>query len=165
MITVVTCLTSATEKMVKCNFVDGRTTRKGADMSALAFVLIVSANDHCHRIPANDALDPSLHLSVARIRRLLGGWDGVYIRCIGVKGDLNTGAACPVLQRLDEILKHVHHPCSCERNPTNPATRQFLLDPRQWVPLIGQLRPTPKGQHPPELQHPTYKLVFLKVPK
>src|SRR5690606_19018745 len=57
------------------------------------FFLLVGLDDHGHGVPAHDAFNAALNLTVAGIFRLLVGRDGVYVRCIGSEWDSDPGDA------------------------------------------------------------------------
>ena len=102
-IALVAALATSSEEMVEGDFVEGRTASEGADMAPLPFVFLIGPNDHGHRIPANDALDPSLGLAISRISGLFEGWYGIDVRCRRLDRDLDPIAAGSVFQGLDQI--------------------------------------------------------------
>ena len=57
----------------------GRRGERG-DVTADALVFAIGANHHRHRVPADDALDPSLNLAIAREGRLLVDRNRVDVR-------------------------------------------------------------------------------------
>jgi len=92
-IPLVAALATSSEEMVEGDLVEGRTAGEGADMATLPFVFLIGPNDHGHRIPANDALDPSLGFAISRISGLFEGWYGVDVRCRRLDRDLDPIAA------------------------------------------------------------------------
>src|SRR5437762_326875 len=67
----VTVLAAAAEEMVEADFVQCGRRREGRDVTAQAIKMLVSLVNHRHRVPADDALDSSLQLAIARISRLM----------------------------------------------------------------------------------------------
>src|SRR5208337_3818001 len=80
------------KKVVESHFVKSRSRGVGGDMPADAAAGLVRANDHCHGVPANDALDAALDLAVAGIRRLKLDWNGIDVRSgrAGREGHANS---------------------------------------------------------------------------
>ena len=71
-------------------------------MTADAIRFTVGADHHRERIPADEALDATLHRAVARAGDMLGGRDRVDVRGVRDKRqpDARHSRACP--QRLEE---------------------------------------------------------------
>ncbi len=78
------------EEVVEADFVEVGRRGEGGDVAADGAVFLVSLDDHGHGVPADEALEAAFHLAVAGEERLLGGGDGVDIRRVGGKGDVDA---------------------------------------------------------------------------
>ena len=80
-----------TEKMVESHLKKGGRRGVCRYVSADAGFRVVAANDHRHRVPADNAFDLALKVTVARIGRLLALGDGIDVRRIDGKGKSDAG--------------------------------------------------------------------------
>ncbi len=92
----------ATEEMVEADLVQRRSGRVGREVAADAGELVVGAQDHRHRVPADQPADPALHLLVAREVRLLLGADGVDVARLGQRRQPDLELARPLEQLVDD---------------------------------------------------------------
>ena len=74
LVAVVSRFAAATENMVVGNFVERGRRSEGADVTThfsqpRSFRRFIGFDNHRHRVPANEASDPPLDFSVARILR------------------------------------------------------------------------------------------------
>ena len=90
------------EEMVEPHLVQRRRRGVGRDVPAQAAVLAVGVDHHRHRVPADVALDPPLHLPIPRERRLLIGGDGVDVRRADHPRHIHAARAQPFGQAVQE---------------------------------------------------------------
>ena len=93
---------SAAEEVIEGDFVQRRGRGEGRDVAADAFLHLVGAHDHRHRVPADDALDAAFDLVVAGKRRLAVGGDGVDVGRGRGEREFDTGALTLKLELLDQ---------------------------------------------------------------
>ena len=82
----------AVEEVVERHFVERGGRGKGRDVPADAVALLVRADDHRHRVPADDALDAALDVAVAGIVGLFVGGDRVDVGRGGRAGKTHAAA-------------------------------------------------------------------------
>ncbi len=102
-----TVFAAAAEEVVLGDFVQGRRTGKGADVPADGAVFAIRADDHGHRVPANDALDAAFDLAVAREDWLFVDGNRVDVGRRRIKGDINAGAMGFVAELFQQPLDTV----------------------------------------------------------
>src|ERR1700730_15773519 len=78
------------KKMVECYFIQRRRRCKCRDVAADPLLNLVGAYDHRQRVPAHQALDPSLHLLTAGERRLLPYRNRVLVRSSRSEGKIDA---------------------------------------------------------------------------
>ena len=64
-------------EVIECDLVEVCGGGKSRNVAADPGFLFISADNHCHSIPAHQTLDPPLHLLAAGKRRLLANGNGV----------------------------------------------------------------------------------------
>ncbi len=65
-------------------------------------MLVIRIDHHGHGVPADDALDAALDVAISRILRLIPGRDGIDVGSVDRSGDVQSGAADPVHQAVQE---------------------------------------------------------------
>ena len=84
---------SARGKMIERHFIQRGGRGISRNVAADALLHLVGPDDHGQRIPADQALDPALHLLAAGKRRLLPGRNGILIGRGGGEGQIDPGGA------------------------------------------------------------------------
>ena len=95
-------LRAGAEEVVEADLVERRGRGIGRDVAADPVVDAVGLDDHRHRVPADEALDPPLDLAVAGIRRLLCDGDGVDVGRLETCPKTNARGLQPLEQTLDQ---------------------------------------------------------------
>ena len=113
----------AVEEVVEGDFVQrgGRGERR--DVAADAGVVAVGADDHRHRVPADDALDPALDLAIAGIGRLLVGGNRVDVGRGGGERQLDARPMGRLVEHGEQIL-----------DPLRPFGLQHVVE--RFEPLL-----------------------------
>ena len=116
---------AGSEEMIEADFVQRRRRRERRDMSADAGLVLVCAQHHRDRVPADEALDAALDLLAAGKRHFLIGRQRVDVR--RVRGERKPDAATA------RVLAELHAAAGplargrwiAGRSRANPATRWF----------------------------------------
>ena len=95
-------LVLAPEEVVEADLVQGRRRGVRGEVTADARELVVGAQDHRHRVPADQPPDAALHLLVAGERRLLLRADGVDVAGLGQRRQADLELARPLEQLVDD---------------------------------------------------------------
>ena len=143
-------LRASTEKMLEADFQHGRCGSIGGDMPAYAGTFILSAQYHCHGVPAHNVLDLFFQRDITRISGLLGNRYGIDIgrveRCLA---EHSTAVQHMVLQSAQYIQNTgfpVFAPNAVQRvYPLLPIAGQIIY--QRWLnvslhpflPLVGRL--------------------------
>ena len=90
------------EEVVEADVVERGGGSEGRDVPAQALVVVVGAHHHRHRVPADDAADPPLQVSVARRRFLRPDRDRVQVGGGRLVRKVGAGAASLVDQGLEQ---------------------------------------------------------------
>ena len=84
------------EEVVEANLEERGRRAVGGDVAADIVLDAVGADDHGQRVPANQALDPALHVLVAGERRFLAGRNRIDVRSVSGERDFEAGSARPL---------------------------------------------------------------------
>ena len=95
----------AAEKVVEGHFVQRGGRSEGGDVPPDAGAELVGADDHRHRVPADDALDAAFDLAVAGVLGLEFGGDGVDIRSRRAGGERHADAEGPFAELFEQKLR------------------------------------------------------------
>ena len=95
-------LVLALEEVVEADLVQGRRRGVRGEVTADAGELVVGAQDHRHRVPADQPPDAALHLLVAGERRFLLRADGVDVAGLGQRRQADLELARPLEQLVDD---------------------------------------------------------------
>ena len=94
----------ALEEVIESDFVKRRGGRVGGDVSADAVRQPIGANDHRHRVPADEALDAALDLLAAGERRLVFRPDRIDVGGDGRERQRDAGHAGVMAQAGEQAL-------------------------------------------------------------
>src|SRR4051812_48580424 len=92
----------ALEEMVEADFVERCGRRERRNVSANAVVGLVRLDDHCERVPADEALDPALDFAAAGKRWFFYSGDRVDVRSVGGEGLLDALAPGMIAELLEQ---------------------------------------------------------------
>ncbi len=104
---------AAAEEVVVAHFVERRGGGERRDVAANTVFVAVGAHDHGHRVPAHEALDPSLDFPAAGIRDFVGGMNGVDVGSIRGERELHAGPLSLDAQ-VTEQAAHTGRPAMAE---------------------------------------------------
>ena len=90
------------EEVIEANLVQRRRRGVGRNVPADAVIVLVRFDNHRHRVPANDRLDPPFDIKIAGIGWLLLDGNGVDVRRLRSYRQTNTGSLSLDLQRLKQ---------------------------------------------------------------
>ena len=113
-----------TEKMILRDFVKCRRRREGRDVTTDVRVRI-RLHHHRHRVPADDALDATFNVAVARIHRLVGGRNRVDVRRVLPRDRTRLGAQ--LAREFFEQFRRAFRPATFQREFQNGLQRFVQL--------------------------------------
>ena len=90
------------EEVVEADLVQRRRRSVGRNVPADAVIVLIRLDDHRHRVPANDRLDPPFNVEIAGIRRLFLDRNGVDVGRLGCHRQTDAGTLRLNLQRLQQ---------------------------------------------------------------
>ena len=94
------------EEVILTHFIQRGSRCKSGDVTANAIGFFVGTGNHGHGIPAHETFDAALDFAVARIGQLFVARDGVDIRCMGCKGNVNAQTFLRFLFQAVEQIAH-----------------------------------------------------------
>ena len=96
--------------MVEGDFVERGRGGEGGDVTTNAFVFTIRPDNHRHRVPADDALDSPLQLTVSREGGLTVGRNRVDVRRGDDEGNLHPQPVRLLFNRMKQIARTVSPP-------------------------------------------------------
>ncbi len=123
---------AAAEEVVEADFVQVGRRGEGGDVSADAGEVAIGADDHRHRVPADEALDAALQLALAGVARLLVVRDRVDVRRGGRERQLDAVANRGLLRARSAIAARARVLCAPARSRAIRAIRPSRPDRRRW---------------------------------